>query len=41
MDNYSQVTVMDSLNVSFNNDQVFQAGEGAGQSGSFFFFSFD
>lgn len=41
MDGYSQKTLIDSLDVQFNNDQVFQAGEGAGASGSFFFFSFD
>lgn len=35
------MTLIDSLNVRFNNDQVFKAGEGAGASGSFFFFSYD
>lgn len=41
MDDISQKTLIDSLDVEFNNDQVFQAGEGAGASGSFFFFSYD
>lgn len=30
-----------SLSPTFNRDQVFQTGEGAGRSGSFFFFSHD
>ena len=30
-----------SLNPEANRDQVFKAGEGAGRSGSFFFFSHD
>ena len=30
-----------SLSPKFNRDMVFQAGEGAGRSGSFFFFSHD
>ena len=30
-----------SLSPKFNLDQVFKAGEGAGKSGSFFFFSHD
>ena len=30
-----------SLSPKFNMEQVFQAGEGAGRSGSFFFFSHD
>lgn len=30
-----------SLSPKFNRDQVFQAGAGAGRSGSFFFFSHD
>jgi len=41
MDDISQKTLIDSLNLHLNNDQVFQAGEGAGSSGSFFFFSYD
>lgn len=41
MDGISQATVINSLKVELNNDQVFQAGEGAGASGSFFFFSYD
>lgn len=32
---------MDSLSVDKNRNMVFKAGEGAGQSGSFFFFSHD
>ena len=31
----------DSLSPKFNRDMVFKAGEGAGRSGSFFFFSHD
>jgi len=30
-----------SLSPKFNRDMVFKAGEGAGRSGSFFFFSHD
>lgn len=41
MDDISQTTLIDSLNLHLNNDQVFLAGEGAGASGSFFFFSYD
>ena len=33
--------VMDSLNIEDNIQNVFKAGEGVGQSGSFFFFSKD
>jgi len=31
----------DSLSPKFNRDMIFKAGEGAGRSGSFFFFSHD
>jgi hypothetical protein len=31
----------ESLSPKFNRDMVFKAGEGAGRSGSFFFFSHD
>ena len=41
MDGFSQSSVIESLKLEFNNRQVFRAGEGAGASGSFFFFSFD
>jgi len=30
-----------SLDVGRNRDSIFKAGQGAGKSGSFFFFSFD
>ena len=33
--------VKQSLSPKFNREQVFKAGEGAGSSGSFFFFSHD
>jgi len=33
--------LLDSLSPKYNRDMVFKAGEGAGQSGSFFFFSHD
>lgn len=33
--------LIDSLDASNNRDMVFRAGEGAGASGSFFFFSYD
>ena len=33
--------IYDSLSPKFNRDSVFKAGEGAGRSGSFFFFSHD
>ena len=33
--------IMDSLDNDCNRKRIFQAGEGAGQSGSFFFFSQD
>ena len=34
-------TIQDSLSPQMNREQVFKAGEGAGRSGSFFFFSHD
>lgn len=34
-------TLIDSLDAGKNRDMVFRAGEGAGASGSFFFFSYD
>ena len=38
----SDITVIEkSLNPAYNRDQVFKTGEGAGKSGSFFFFSYD
>ena len=41
MDGLSQKSIIKSLDVERNQEQVFRAGEGAGASGSFFFFSFD
>ena len=41
LDGINQQDIMDSLQVNDNVNNVFQAGEGAGQSGSFFFFSKD
>ena len=41
MDKISFSDVIDSLDVVKNKSKVFQAGEGAGASGSFFFFSYD
>ena len=41
MDNISPDDLMKSLNVELNRNRVFKAGEGAGASGSFFFFSKD
>ena len=39
---YSDERVIEeSLSPANNRDQVFKAGEGAGRSGSFFFFSHD
>ena len=34
-------TIKDSLSPSLNREQIFKSGEGAGSSGSFFFFSHD
>lgn len=39
--NLSPEILEQSLHPIFNQDQVFKAGEGAGRSGSFFFFSHD
>lgn len=41
LDNISFDEVMQSLSLESNRQNVFKAGEGAGQSGSFFFFSRD
>jgi hypothetical protein len=41
LDNLSPADVIQSLSVEENIEQVFQAGEGAGLSGCFFFFSKD
>jgi hypothetical protein len=41
MDGISPYEVMQSLSIEANRDQVFSAGQGAGKSGSFFFFSHD
>jgi len=41
MDGLSQKSLIESLDVELNRRQVFRAGEGAGASGSFFFFSYD
>lgn len=41
MDKVTYDTILDSLDVMKNKAKVFQAGEGAGASGSFFFFSYD
>lgn len=41
MDGLSQQSLIESLDVELNRKQVFRAGEGAGASGSFFFFSYD
>ena len=41
MDGVKPEDVIESLSLEANIDNVFQAGEGAGQSGSFFFFSND
>jgi hypothetical protein len=41
MDNISPADISKSLSVEDNRRKVFQAGEGAGASGSFFFFSHD
>ena len=40
-DGYHWTDLIKSLDAIDNNEQVFQAGEGAGASGSFFFFSKD
>ena len=41
LDNVTSKEVRDSLSLEDNRGQVFSAGEGAGASGSFFFFSKD
>lgn len=41
MDGLTQEQLVKSLDVVKNKEKVFQAGEGAGASGSFFFFSYD
>jgi len=41
IDNVSPRDIYNSLNVDLNRNSVFKAGEGAGASGSFFFFSAD
>ena len=41
MDGISYDDLIKSLDVTFNREKVFNAGEGAGASGSFFFFSAD
>lgn len=41
MDNISPDDVINSLSLEKNRNMVFRAGEGVGQSGSFFFFSHD
>lgn len=41
MDGLSQKSLIESLDVELNRKAVFRAGEGAGASGSFFFFSED
>ena len=41
IDGISSEDVMNSLSCEMNRDMVFKAGEGTGQSGSFFFFSHD
>jgi len=40
-DSISSQDIMNSLDLVKNRNQVFQAGEGSGASGSFFFFSYD
>jgi 1-phosphatidylinositol-4-phosphate 5-kinase len=40
-DGISISDIICSLNIEFNRQMVFMAGEGAGASGSFFFFSHD
>ena len=41
LDNVTPSDIYESLNLEMNRNMVFKAGEGAGQSGSFFFFSYD
>jgi pantothenate kinase len=41
LDNITPLDIMTSLSVDMNHNMVFKAGQGAGLSGSFFFFSYD
>ena len=41
MNNISDESLMQSLDVNKNRKMIFKAGESAGKSGSFFFFSHD
>ena len=41
MDNIAPEDIAESLRLELNRNMVFKAGEGAGASGSFFFFSHD
>lgn len=41
LDNLTPADMMKSLSLDNNRNMVFKAGEGAGLSGSFFFFSHD
>ena len=41
LDGISSEDIMHSLSVELNRNQAFKAGQGAGASGSFFFFSYD
>lgn len=41
MDKISKTDLMESLSIKKNRKAVFRAGQGAGKSGSFFFFSYD
>jgi 1-phosphatidylinositol-4-phosphate 5-kinase len=41
LDNLKPEDIYRSLDLEMNRNMVFKAGEGAGQSGSFFFFSYD
>jgi 1-phosphatidylinositol-4-phosphate 5-kinase len=41
LDDITPQMLMNSLSVEMNRKKVFRAGESAGKSGSFFFFSFD
>jgi len=41
LDDITDEDLRRSLNIAFNRKRAFKAGQGAGKSGSFFFFSFD
>ena len=41
LDNIKPIDIKESLSVEMNRNMVFKAGQGAGLSGSFFFFSYD